>query len=141
MASFLFRSKIHSYNETIEKEVTVMLEKQKTWCHEKMEKGKKWYNDHKFVIGYVAGTAVATIGGTLAIMLKEKIFEPKSGEFQVFILRPEDPGDYAIGKVCKDRFGKEHIMDVTFLRAEDRDTLINNIDAAIAETKAIRENS
>lgn len=32
-----------------------MLEKQKEWCQNKVEKGKKWVKDHKFGIGCVAG--------------------------------------------------------------------------------------
>lgn len=116
-----------------------MLEKQKEWCHDKMEKGKKWFNDHKVAIsvtaGYVAGIAL-TIGSAV---LAEKIFKPECNAFQVFYLDPEDPGDFAVGKVGKDRFGKEHVMNVTILRAEDRDLLVKNIDEAIAETKALRE--
>lgn len=116
-----------------------MLEKQKTWCYEKVEKGKIWFEDHKFIIGLVSGTVVVTVGGILSTNLLKKIFKLEIEKFQVYYLNPDDPGDFAVSPVGKDRFGKEHIMNVTYLRAEDRDILVKNIDDAIAATKEMRE--
>lgn len=38
-----------------------MLEKQKKWCQNKVEKGKKWVNDNKFALGCAAGS-IETLG-------------------------------------------------------------------------------
>lgn len=38
-----------------------MLEKQKEWCQNKVEKGKKWVKDHKFGIGCAVGGASAVL--------------------------------------------------------------------------------
>ena len=35
-----------------------MLEKQKEWCQNKVEKGKAWIEDHKLVIGCAVGAAI-----------------------------------------------------------------------------------
>lgn len=37
-----------------------MLEKQKEWCQNKVEKGKAWFEDHMLVIGCAVGS-VSTV--------------------------------------------------------------------------------
>lgn len=115
-----------------------MLEKQKIWCKDKLEKGKQWVDKNKFFLGYVTGLA-ATIGGGLLI---DKIFEPKEKRGQIYRGDSDENGeiDYAIGIIEVDRFGREHTdKSHTLLLGEDsKDVLFKQVEAAIAETKAER---
>lgn len=116
-----------------------MLEKQKEWCQNKVEKGKKWVKDHQLYIGYAIGVA-ATIGGGLLI---DKIFEPKKKTGQVYRGDFDKDGkiDFAIGIVETDRFGKEHVRpeNILCLAEDSKDRLFANVEQAITETKAARE--
>lgn len=116
-----------------------MLEKQKEWCQNKVEKGKEWIKKHQLGIGYILGVG-AVIGGGLLI---DKIFEPKTKIGQVFLGDFDKNGeiDYAIGIIETDRFGKEHIRpeNILFLAEESKDRLFKNVEQAITETKAARE--
>lgn len=117
-----------------------MLEKQKEWCQNKVEKGKKWIKDHQLEIGYGLGVA-ATIGGGLLI---DKIFEPRKKIGQIYRGDFENKDgviDFGIGITEVDRFGKEHVTSdkILLLDEKSKDLLFKNVEAAIAETKALRE--
>lgn len=80
-----------------------MLEKQKEWCQNKAEKGKKWLKKNKGAIGF--GLGAATISALY--LLAEKLDEPKEGGI-AFTRRSEDDKPGIIASVYyKNRFGKE----------------------------------
>lgn len=80
-----------------------MLEKQKKWCYEKVEKGKKWIKNNRGAIGF--GLGAATVAGLY--LLAEKLDEPQSGNI-TFTRRLEDiTPDIRASVYYKNRFGKE----------------------------------
>lgn len=106
-----------------------MLENRKKWCQEKVEKGKEWIDDHKFQIGYGVGYYVVA-----------KIFEPKKSSIDT---KPIDNGDehgFAIRTSGVDRFGRGTDFGpwVYCYDKNDRDHIMNNIDAAIRNEKGQR---
>ena len=88
-----------------------MLEKQKEWCQNKVEKGKAWIEDHKLVIGCAVGAA-STV---LLHVIGKKIMEPKN-----FMMRVAG----------EDRFGKVSYHS-PLVRYEDGDNDKERIDKAI----------
>ena len=94
-----------------------MLEKQKKWCQNQVEKGKKWVNDNKFALGCAAGS-IATLG---IGMILGKINEPKEGT--VIYKREEAFDNNVIGRVLwRNRFGKEYqFMAIDFSDDGEKD--------------------
>ncbi len=45
----------------------------KVWCDEKVEKGKKWFENHKFEAGYVSGILAMLAAYRIVV---DKVFEP-----------------------------------------------------------------
>lgn len=80
-----------------------MLEKQKEWCQNKVEKGKNWLKKNRGAIGF--GLGAATMAGLY--MLAEKMDEPQCGAI-TFTRRLEDETpDIKASVWYKNRFGKE----------------------------------
>lgn len=80
-----------------------MLEKQKEWCQNKVEKGKKWLKKNKGAIGFGLGAATMTA----LYLLAEKLDEPKGGNI-IYTRRLEDDKPNMMASVYyKNRFGKE----------------------------------
>lgn len=106
-----------------------MLEKQKEWCHEKLEKGKEMIDKHKFQIGYVAGLTVVV----LCSELSKKIFEPKRYSIDTKHIEDGDKHGFAIRTSAIDRFGwRSNCGPWVFCFDEDDEQhIIGNIDAAI----------
>lgn len=120
------------------KEETIMLEKQKKWCQEKVEKGKKWVEERKFEIGVSVGAVIACG----SIMLASKLSEPEKRECQVYYgdLSKDGFCDFAIGLVDIDRFGRRHEYEekTIFLNESSKDRLFDMIEQAIKVTKQKR---
>ena len=62
-----------------------MLEKQKIWCKEKLEKGKVWFNQNKDLINFGAGVAAMAC----ATIVIEYLDAPMAGKI-VFVKDLED---------------------------------------------------
>lgn len=97
---------------------------------ETKEKGKKWIEEHKFVIGAVAG-GVAVIGLS---MIKNKITEPKVMAVQT-AFDPNLKEDNFLIRICgRDRFGQEsyHSLWAKFeFGDKDKVRIVRAIDGAI----------
>ena len=107
-----------------------MLEKQKEWCQNKVEKGKKWVKDHKFGIGCTVGGASAV----LLIMIAKKIMEPKDFMVQTGTNTDLEEGNFVMRVAGEDRFGREsyHSPWVRYEHGEEDKERINKaITAAI----------
>lgn len=107
-----------------------MLEKQKKWCHEKVEKGKKWVirNQRVICFGFGAATAVG-IG-----LIFEKFMEPKEFMIQTGTNSRLEEGNFMMRVAGEDRFGKEsyHSPWVRYeCGEEDKERVIKAITAAI----------
>lgn len=107
-----------------------MLEKQKEWCQNKVEKGKKWVKDHKFGIGCAVGGASAV----LLTMIAKKIIEPKNFMVQTGTNTDLEEGNFMMRVAGEDRFGREsyHSPWVRYERGEeDKERFNKAITAAI----------
>ena len=93
-----------------------MLEKQKEWCQNKVEKGKAWIEDHKLVIGYAVG-AVSTV---LLHVIGKKIMEPKNFMIQTGTNTGLEEGNFMMRVAGEDRFGKVSYHS-PWVRYEDGD--------------------
>lgn len=107
-----------------------MLEKQKKWCHEKVEKGKKWVirNQRAICFGFGAATAVG-VG-----LILEKCIEPKEVMIQTGTNTELEAGNFMIRVAGEDRFGKEsyHSPWVRYeCGDEDKERINKAITAAI----------
>lgn len=80
-----------------------MLEKQKEWCQNKVEKGKKWLKKNKGAIGF--GLGAATISALY--LLAKKLDEPKEGVITFTRRLEDDKPDIIASVYYKNRFGKE----------------------------------
>ena len=103
-----------------------MLEKQKEWCQNKVEKGKAWIEDHKLVIGYAVG-AVSTV---LLHVIGKKIMEPKNFMIQTGTNTDLEVGNFIMRVAGEDRFGKVSYHS-PWVRYEDGDNDKERIDKAI----------
>lgn len=79
-----------------------MLEKQKEWCQNKVEKGKKWLKKNKGAIGF--GLGAATISALY--LLAEKLDEPTGGIITFTRQLEDDKPDVMVGVHYKNRLGK-----------------------------------
>ena len=79
-----------------------MLEKQKEWCQNKVEKGKKWFKKNKGAIGF--GLGAATVSALY--LLAEKLDEPKSGSITYTRCFEDDKPDIMAKVYYENRFGK-----------------------------------
>lgn len=107
-----------------------MLEKQKEWCQNKVEKGKKWVKDHKFGIGCAVGGASAV----LLTMIAKKIMEPKDFMVQTRTNTGLEEGNFMMRVAGEDRFGREsyHSPWVRYeYGEEDKERINKAITAAI----------
>lgn len=107
-----------------------MLEKQKEWCQNKVEKGKKWVKDHKFGIGCAVGGASAV----LLTIITKKIMEPKDFMVQTGTNTDLEEGNFVMRVAGEDRFGREsyHSPWVRYEHGEEDKERINKaITAAI----------
>lgn len=106
-----------------------MLEKQKEWCQNKVEKGKKWVKDHKFWIGY--GVGIASMVAVNQVVAK--IFEPKKYSVDTMPIEDGEKSGFAIRTSGIDRFGGSCCKGpwVCCYEDHDRDHIVSNIDAAI----------
>lgn len=107
-----------------------MLEKQKEWCQNKVEKGKAWIKDHKLVIGCAVGAA-STV---LLHAIGKGIMEPKDFMIQTGTNTDLEVGNFMMRVAGKDRFGKEsyHSPWVRYEDGnEDKERVIKAITAAI----------
>lgn len=80
-----------------------MLEKQKEWCRDKVEKGKAWIEDHKLVIG----CAVGVTSTVLLYAIRKKIMEPKDYMIEIGTNDSLKEGAFMMRVTGEDRFGKE----------------------------------
>ena len=80
-----------------------MLEKQKEWCQNKVEKGKKWLKKNKGAIGFGFGAATMTA----LYLLAEKLDESKGGNITFTRRLEDDKPDIMASVYYKNRFGKE----------------------------------
>lgn len=103
-----------------------MLEKQKEWCRDKIEKGKTWIEDHKLVIGCAVGVA-STV---LLHVIEKKIMEPKDFMIQTGTNDRLEVGNFMMRVAGEDRFGKESYHS-PWVRYEDGDKDKERIDKAI----------
>lgn len=110
-----------------------MLERQKKWCLETAEKGKKWIDDHKFDIGCIVG-ATAVIAGSYAAA---KIWEPKRYKVETIPINKDDLHGFGIRTSGVDRFGNDTCLGpwVLCCKEHDRERLVSNIDAALRGEK------
>lgn len=107
-----------------------MLEKQKEWCHNKVEKGRAWIDNHKLVIGCAVGAA-STV---LLYVIGKKIMEPKEFEIQTGTNLKLEEGNFMMRVAGEDRFGREsyHSPWVRYEYGdEDKERVIKAITAAI----------
>lgn len=107
-----------------------MLEKQKEWCQNKVEKGKAWIEDHKLVIGCAVGAA-STV---LLHAIGKKIMEPKSFMIQTATNTDLEVGNFMMRVTGEDRFGKRsyHSPWVPYEYGdEDKERINKAITAAI----------
>lgn len=79
-----------------------MLEKQKEWCQNNLEKGKKWFKENKMAIGF--GLGAASMAGMY--LLLEKINEPKSGYISYMRRLEEEKPDISAMVFYENRLGK-----------------------------------
>ena len=103
-----------------------MLEKQKEWCQNKVEKGKAWIEDHKLVIGCAVGAA-STV---LLHVIGKKIMEPKEFMIQTGTNTDLEVGNFKMRVAGEDRFGKVSYHS-PWVRYEDGDNDKERIDKAI----------
>ena len=103
-----------------------MLEKQKEWCQNKVEKGKAWIEDHKLVIGCAVG-ATSTV---LLQVIRKKIMEPKEFMIQTGTNTDLEVGNFIMRVAGEDRFGKVSYHS-PWVRYEDGDNDKERIDKAI----------
>ena len=103
-----------------------MLEKQKKWCQNKVEKGKVWIEDHKLVIGCTIGAA-STV---LLYAIGKKIMEPKVFMIQTGTNTGLEEGNFMMRVSGEDRFGKRSYHS-PWVRYEDGDNDKERIDKAI----------
>ena len=103
-----------------------MLEKQKEWCQNKVEKGKAWIEDHKLVIGCAVGAA-STV---LLHVIGKKIMEPKNFMIQTGTNTDLEVGNFMMRVAGEDRFGKVSYHS-PWVRYEDGDKDKERIDKAI----------
>lgn len=79
-----------------------MLEKQKEWCQNKVEKGKRWLKKNKGAIGFGLGAATMTA----LYLLAEKLDEPKSGYINFTRRLGDDKPDIIANVYYGNCFGK-----------------------------------
>lgn len=111
-----------------------MLEKQKKWCQNKVEKGKAWIEDHKLVIGCTVGAA-STV---LLHAIGKRIMEPKDFMIQTSTNLDLKEDNFMMRVTGKDRFGKEsyHSPWVRYEYGdEDKERINKAITAAINRDK------
>ena len=107
-----------------------MLEKQKEWCQNKVEKGKAWIEDHKLVVG----CAVGVTSTVLLHVIGKKIMEPKNFMIQTGTNTDLEMANFVMRVAGKDRFGKEsyHSPWVRYENGDnDKERIIKAITAAI----------
>lgn len=107
-----------------------MLEKQKEWCQNKVEKGKAWIEDHKLIIGCAVG-ASSTV---LLYVIGKKIMEPKNFMIQTGTNTDLEMANFVMRVAGEDRFGKEsyHSPWVRYENGDnDKERIIKAITAAI----------
>lgn len=76
-----------------------MLEKQKKWCQNQVEKGKKWVNDNKFALGCAAGS-IATLGIGM-ILIGRVLWRNRFGkEYQFMAIDFSDDGEKDLKRIC-----------------------------------------
>lgn len=80
-----------------------MLEKQKKWCQNKVEKGKEWLKKNKGAIGFGLGAATMTA----LYLLAEKLDEPQEGNITYMRHLEDGKPDITARVYYKNRFGKE----------------------------------
>lgn len=91
-----------------------MLEKQKIWCKEKLEKGKVWFNKNKVAISFGAGMATMAC----VYMLAEYLEKPIAGKI-VFVKDLDDDKPNLDARVYYlNRLGKERNF-ITIRRWDD----------------------
>lgn len=103
-----------------------MLEKQKEWCQNKVEKGKAWIEDHKLVIGCVVGAA-STV---LLYAIGKKIMEPKDYMIETAANYDLEEDNFMMRVTGEDRFGKRSYHS-PWVQYEDGDKDKERIDKAI----------
>lgn len=84
-----------------------MLEKQKKWYRNNVEKGKKWLKENELYIGIVAGGAAAIVGQ----LVGSKIFEDKKAGISIGHIENPDKSwsnDFGIETFGVDRFGNRN---------------------------------
>ena len=111
-----------------------MLEKQKEWCQNKVEKGKAWIEDHKLVVG----CAVGVTSTVLLHVIGKKIMEPKNFMIQTGTNTDLEVGNFTMRVAGEDRFGKESYHS-PWVRYESGDEDKERIDKAI--TAAINKDN
>ena len=107
-----------------------MLEKQKEWCQNKVEKGKAWIEDHKLVVG----CAVGVTSTVLLHVIGKKIMEPKNFMIQTGTNTDLEMANFVMRVAGEDRFGKEsyHSPWVRYENGDnDKERIIKAITAAI----------
>lgn len=116
-----------------------MLEKTKKWCSEKMEKGKEFYENNKFFLGWMSALS-ADLVFTMALA---KIFEPKKSQLEVWSIKPEFDTDSVayIEARYLNRFGPA-VREVGVLLNEDEcEMVLNSMQNAIELAKKKKEQS
>ncbi|WP_287643481.1 hypothetical protein [Bacteroides sp.] len=103
-----------------------MLEKQKEWCRDKVEKGKAWIEDHKLVMGCAVGAA-STV---LLYAIRKKIMEPQDYMIETATNLNLEEGNFMMRVTGEDRFGKRSYHS-PWVRYEDGDKDKERIDKAI----------
>ena len=103
-----------------------MLEKQKEWCQNKVEKGKAWIEDHKLVVG----CAVGVTSTVLLHVIGKKIMEPKNFMIQTGTNTDLEMANFVMRVAGEDRFGKESYHS-PWVRYENGDNDKERINKAI----------
>lgn len=103
-----------------------MLEKQKEWCQNKVEKGRAWIENHKLVIGCAVGAA-STV---LLYAIGKKIMEPKNFMIQTATNLDLEESNFMMRVAGEDRFGKRSYHS-PWVRYEYGDEDKERIDKAI----------
>lgn len=110
------------------------MSKIKEWCQDKVEKGKEWCNNHKFILGY----ASATIAGVGGIMLWNKIFENKQAGISLGYIENADGSwdeQFGVETWGMDRFGRRHGGHVVKFDQEVADWIADAAHQVVAEIR------
>lgn len=103
-----------------------MLEKQKEWCRNNVEKGKAWIEDHKLAIGCAVGATSMVLLHTIG----KKIMEPKVYMIETSFNDGLEEGNFMMRVAGEDRFGVRSYHS-PWVRYEDGNNDKERIDKAI----------